>query len=198
MNNLPAVIAVVAGVLNVIGFVPYMRDILRRKTKPERAMWWIYAVLYGVLFAAQVDAGAGWLVWVTAAYIVSSVVIAILSIWYGYGRLHKRDMISLGIAVAGLVLWQLSDRPLVAIVLVIIVDFAGFWLTLVKTWHAPHTETLISWQLAFVTAVLSIFSVGARTLDVLIYPAYAVVGTGLLVWVIMYRRTKVTEDLSDF
>jgi hypothetical protein len=103
-DNLAVPIAVVAGVLNVVGFVPYLRDILRHKTKPERAMWWIYAVLFGVLFAAQVDAGAGWLVFVT----------------------------------------------------------------------------------------------GAWTLDVVIYPVYAVLGTGLLVWVIMHRRTKVKQDLPDF
>ncbi|HTE22573.1 MAG TPA: hypothetical protein VK674_06050 [Candidatus Limnocylindria bacterium] len=197
-DNLAVPVAVVAGLLNVLGFVPYLRDTLRRKTKPERAMWWIYAVLFGLLFAAQMEAGAGWLLFVTGAYIASSVVIAILSLWYGYGSFHKRDTISLVVAAVGLLLWQLSDRPLVAIVLVIIVDFAGFWLTLVKTWHAPHSETLISWQLAFVTAVLSIFSVGAWTLDVLIYPVYAVLATALIVWMIMYRRTKVTEDLPDF
>jgi hypothetical protein len=197
-DNLPAIIAVVAAGLNVIGFVPYLRDILRHKTKPERAMWWIYVVLYGVLFVAQMDAGAGWLLWVTSVYMLSSVAIAILSVWYGYGSFHKRDTISLGIAAAGLLLWQLSDRPLIAILLVILVDFAGFWLTLVKTWYAPRTETLVSWQLACVTAVLSIFSVGTWTLEVLIFPVYTALVTALLVWLIMYRRTKVTEDLPDF
>jgi len=161
-------------------------------------MWWIYSVLFGVLFAAQMSAGAHWLLLVTAAYIATSVAIAVLSVWYGYGSLHKRDAISLVIAITGLLLWQLTDKPLVAIILVIVVDFAGFWLTLVKTWHAPHTETLISWQLALVTAVLSIFSAGTWTLEVLLYPVYAVLATAFIVWMIMYRRTKVAEDLPDF
>jgi len=144
------------------------------------------------------SAGAHWLLLVTAVYIATSVAIAILSVWYGYGRLHKRDAISLVIAVVGLVLWRLTDRPLVAVMLVIIVDFAGFWLTLVKTWHAPHTETLIAWQLAFATAVLSIFSVGTWTIDVLAYPVYVVLAMALIVCMIMHRRTKVAEDLPDF
>ncbi|HTE57386.1 MAG TPA: hypothetical protein VK694_01470 [Verrucomicrobiae bacterium] len=199
-NDLAAVISITAGILNMVGFVPYVRDILRHKTKPERAMWWIYAFLFGVLFVAQMDANAGWLLLVTVSYIASSVAIAVLSVWYGYGGFHKRDTISFVIAALGLVLWLVTDTPLIAIVLVIIVDFAGFWLTLVKTWHAPHTETLISWQLAFVTAVLSIFAAGSWSLDVIIYPLYAVAGTGLLVWMIMYRRKKLepTEDLPDF
>ena len=82
--------------------------------------------------------------------------------------------------------------------MVIIVDFAGFWLTLVKTWQAPHSETLISWQLSLGAAVLSIFSAGTWRLSIVIYPLYAVAGTALLVWLIMYRRTIVKEDVADF
>lgn len=161
-------------------------------------MWWIYVFMFGVLFAAQMDAGGRWLLFITGAYLVESAVIAMLSLRYGYGSFHKRDTISLLVAAAGLLLWLATDMPLVAIILVIIVDFAGFWLTLVKTWHAPHTETLISWQLACVSAILSIFSISTWKFDVIIYPLYAAAATALLAWLIMYRRKKIVEDLPDF
>jgi len=187
-----------AGILNTVGLVPYVRDIFRHKTKPERAMWWIYAALFGLLFAAQMQAGARWLLLVTAAYILSTAVIAVLSLRYGYGTFHRRDVISLAIAALGLVMWLLTDKPLAAIAVVIVVDFAGFWLTLVKTWHAPHSETLVSWQLSFVGAILSIFSVGTWKFAVIVYPVYAILGNGFLVWLIMYRRTKIAVDPVDF
>jgi hypothetical protein len=197
-DTLRAVIGAAAAIINVLGFMPYIRDILRHKTKPERAMWWIYVFMFGVLFAAQMDAGGRWLLLITGAYLVESAVIAMLSVRYGYGSFHKRDTISLLVAAVGLLLWLATDMPLVAIMLVIIVDFAGFWLTLVKTWHAPHTETLISWQLACVSAILSMFSISTWKLDIVVYPLYAAVVTALLAWLIMHRRTKVTEDLPDF
>lgn len=189
---------VLAAVLNVSGTVPYVRDIFRRRTKPERAMWWIYAVLFGVLFFAQVDAGAGWLLLITATYVLAAILIAVLSVWYGYGRLHKRDVISFGIAALGLVLWALTSDPLLAILMVIVVDFAGFWLTIVKTWHAPHSETLLAWQLSFVAAIVSIFSIDTWKLSVLIYPVYSVLGIALLIAIIIARRRVVKEDPADF
>jgi hypothetical protein len=35
-------------------------------------------------------------------------------------------------------------------------------------------------------------------LTIIIYPLYAVLGTALIVWLIMFRRTKVLEDPKDF
>jgi len=197
-QSLVIVSAIVAGLLSVTGLVPYIRDIFRHKTKPERAMWWIYAGLFTLLFAAQWSAGAKWLLIISGTYVLSAVLIAILSLKYGNGRFHKRDGISILVALLGLVLWLVTDEPLLTILTVIVIDFAGFWLTLVKTWHAPHSETLISWQLSCVSAAISLLSIDKWTFAVASYPVYAVFGAGLLVWLIMYRRTKVHEDPADF
>jgi hypothetical protein len=193
-----AIFGITGALLNIIGNVPYVLDILRHKTRPQRSMWWIYAGLFVLLFAAQVGAGAKWVLVITAEYVLSSLLIAVLSLRYGFGTFHKRDLYSIAVAIAGLLAWLLTNNPLLAICMVIIIDFAGFWLTLVKTWHAPHSETLISWELSFVGALLSIFSVGTWSIAVIIYPVYAVLGTGLLVWLIIYRRRQVTQDPADF
>ena len=187
-----------SAVINLIGFVPYFLDILKRKTMPERATWWIYSVLFFLLLAAQRGAHAGWLLLASGSYVISSVFIALLSIKFGYGQFHKRHFVSILIAALGLILWQITDRPLIAILLVIIVDFAGFWLTLLKTWHAPHSETLIAWQLALLSYTVSLFSISNWTLSVVIYPIYAIVGGSTIVWVITQRRKKITVDPKDF
>jgi hypothetical protein len=193
-----AAIGVVSGIINLLGTVAYVRDIFRHQTKPERAMWWIYAVLFSVLFAAQVDAGARWVLLVTGGYVLSATFIAFLSLKYGYGKFHRRDVLSIVVAAFGLLIWWRYDEPLLAILMVIIVDFAGFWLTLIKTWHAPRTESLIAWQLSCIAAVLSVASVGELSFTVLVYPIYAALATLLIVWLIRYRRTKVAEDPADF
>lgn len=199
MHNIVVVVAAFAGgLVSVAALFPYIRDILLRKTKPERAMSWIYSALFGILFAAQLSAGATWLLIISGVYVLSSLLIAVFSLKYGYGKLHRRDSYSLVIAAVGLALWLSTDRPLLAILIVIAIDFAGFWLTLVKTWHAPHSETLVTWQLNCLAAVLSVFSISTWTLTLVIYPLYAVVGTALLVWLIMYRRTVIKEDPVDF
>src|SRR4051812_47298095 len=123
-SHTAAAIGIISAAVNIAGTVPYVIDIFRGKTKPERAMWWIYSFLFSILFAAQLQAGARWLLVVTAVYVMDSLLIAVLSLKYGYGRLHKRDIISAVVAVLGLLLWQIADSPLIAIVMVIVVDFA--------------------------------------------------------------------------
>lgn len=187
-----------AAAINVAGFFPYMLDILRGKTKPERAMWWIYSVLFIVLLIAQNGANAGWLLLATGSYIFSSVVIALLSIKFGYGKFHRRHLISAVVAIAGLILWRLTDQPLIAILLVIIIDSAGFWLTLLKTWHAPHSETLLAWQMALLSYFVSLLSIRNWTLNVIIYPLYAILGGTAIVWIITHRRKTISADPEDF
>lgn len=189
-----ATIAIIAGIINFVGLMPYIVDIFKRKTKPERAMWWIYTFLFMLLFAAQLKAGASWLLVVTAVYVLTSAVIAILSLKYGYGSFHKRDFYSIALALAGVGLWLSTDNPLTAIILVIVIDAAGFWLTLVKTWYAPYSETLISWQAACVSAALSLVAVGSWKFELLVYPLYALLGTGLIVGIILYRRAHFTQN----
>jgi hypothetical protein len=168
------------------------------KRSPNERCGGIYTGLFTLLFAAQRSAGATWLLIISGEYILNSALIAILSVKYGYGSFHKRDSISLLIAALGFAFWLATDKPVVAILSVIVIDFAGFWLTLVKTWHAPHSETLISWQLSCLSAVFSLFAISAWTFTITIYPLYAVLGTALIVWLIMYRRMKIKEDPIDF
>lgn len=197
MTQYVAVFAAVTGaVLNIIGLVPYLRDIFRGKTKPERAMWWIYTLLFGVLLAAQWSADARWLLLVSGVYVVSALLIAVLSVKYGFGTMRRRDWLSLCIAVAGLVLWWFTSEPLIAILIVIAIDMAGFWLTLVKTWQAPYSETLVSWRLSCAAAIISLLAITNWTLPVIVYPVYSIVGTAGIVWLIQYRRSKITEPTN--
>jgi hypothetical protein len=68
------------------------------------------------------------------------------------------------------------------------VDFVGYWLTTLKAWQAPHSETLISWVLATLAALLGVLAVGQYTLNRAIYPIFAVVAQGSLALVIFLRR----------
>ena len=197
-HTIVVIAAIIGGLISIIAAIPYIRDIFLGKTKPERAMWWIYSALFILLFAAQLSAGANWLLVISGTYILAPTVIAILSLKYGYGSFHKRDLWSLVVAALGIALWLLTDNPLMAILIVIVIDFAGFWLTLIKTWQAPHSETLITWQLNCLTAIVSLFSINTWSFAVVAYPVYAILATALIVWLIMYRRTKIKKDLNDF
>lgn len=191
---LQATLGVLSGVIGVIGMVPYIRDILLRKTKPERATWWIWLSLNFVAFAAQWAAGATWSLGMTVGQIIALLLIASLSIPYGYGTFSLKHIISLVVAAFGIILWRLTDEPVLALVIVVIVDFLAFWLTIRKTWRAPDTETLSAWVFATVAAAFGALAVASFDAVKLMYPLYITFGNlALVAIIILRRRTQARE-----
>ena len=130
----------------------------------------------------------------TAADAMAAGTIAVCSLRFGYGRLHRRDWISLGIAALGIGVSQVVSSPLLALLVVIGVDATGFWLTVYKTWQAPHSETLISWVLATVAGACGIVAIGKLDPTQLLYPIYIFGSNGLLAGIIIARRPHVSPD----
>ncbi len=184
-----AILGVTAGLLSFFSMFPYVRDILRGKTKPERATWWIWAVLSLVFLGAQWDAGATWSLGLTIGEAISLLIIAVLSLRYGYGKFTVRDYAAILIAGLGIAVWQLTDSPLAAILIVMTVDIAAYWLTLTKIWIAPKTETLSTWIMSVIAGALAVATVGEAGFVVLIYPLYVTVFDGAMTAIIISRRS---------
>lgn len=184
-----ALFGIASAVVNTIGLVPYLRDIFRHKTKPERATWWIWLTLNLIAFFAQLAAGATWSLGLMAGQLLAVGLIAILSLRYGYGHFHRKHYLSLAFAAVGIVLWRLTKDPLAALIVVVIVDFVAFYLTITKTWRAPDTETLSAWIFASVAGLCGLLAVGDYgDVTKMIYPVYIFIGNTFLVWVILARR----------
>jgi hypothetical protein len=189
-TTLLATFGILSAVVNTIGLFPYIKDILRHKTKPERATWWIWLALGSVAISAQIAAGATWSLFMVGAQTTAVAVIAFLSLKYGYGTFKRKDFLSLLIAMLGLVLWKVTSDPLYALLIVVAVDALAVWLTASKTWKAPHTETLIAWILSSLAGLFGLLAVGKLDLTQLIYPLYILVANSSVTWIIIYRRKK--------
>src|SRR6185437_7903902 len=99
------VFGVVAAALNLAAYVPYVRDILRKKTKPQRVTWLVFTVLAGISFASQLALGARASLWLIGAQMLSVLVVFILSLPWGVGGFKRLDVISLLGAGVGLACW---------------------------------------------------------------------------------------------
>ena len=108
-------------------FVPYIKDIFKNTTKPERASWLIWAILGLVIFFAQLAKGASNSLWFTGAQVLGDLTVFILAIKYGVGGLIKRDIIALFAAGLGLVLWYLTSEAAVALFIAIAIDATGLF-----------------------------------------------------------------------
>jgi hypothetical protein len=190
-HTVTAVLGITAAALQFIAMAPYFMDIVRGRTKPERATWWIWLLLNAVAVGAQIGAGATWSLLMSIAQLLVTGAVAVCSLKYGYGQFHKKDAAAMVVAVFGVFLWWLLDSPLAALIIVLLVDVVGYWLTLEKTWRAPHTETFATWAIGAVSGLMSAVAAGHWNLTHILYPLYIGLGNGLMAVVIMARRPVV-------
>jgi hypothetical protein len=183
-------IGLVSGIITIAGLLPYLRDIFRKTTKPERATWFIWMILGSIAFFSQLAKGATSSLWMTGVDTLAITIIFLLSIHYGVGGLAKRDIIALLVAFFGLVLWFFTKDAALALFLVILVDVSGSYLTIVKAHEDPGSETLISWFLAGLAGLLSAISVGSFNWILLSYPFYICLANWAVVAAMILGKRK--------
>ncbi len=170
--NLLTIFGVVSGVLSAICYVPYIRDIFKGSTKPERATWFIWSVLTVILLFAQLAKGATNSIWLTVVQALGVTVIFILSLWFGEGGLQRKDIVALGVATIGLVAWFITKDAAVALWLTIFIDFSGAILTIIKAYQEPETETQSTWIISSIAGLFGTLAVGSFSLGLLAFPVY--------------------------
>ncbi|CAN5196630.1 hypothetical protein BH11PAT4_BH11PAT4_7240 [soil metagenome] len=155
-------------------FVPYVRDMLRGTTKPERASWFIWAILGSIALSSQYAEGAQWSLVFPTLDTFFGIVIFGFSIKYGMGGFTRRDKASLGVAAFGLLIWYITSEPLVALIIVIAIDAAGSYLTVTKAYEAPESETMFSWVMTALAGIPALLAVGDWSFALAVYPVYIV------------------------
>lgn len=184
------VLGILGGILATIGIIPYIHDILRGTTKPERATWLIWTVLGSIAFFSQMAKGATNSLWMTGLETLGQAVVLILAFKFGRGSLQKKDTIALLIAALGLILWYFTKEASIALFIVIGIDFTGSVLTIQKSYEKPQTETLSTWVLAFIGGLLTILAVGKLDGILLSYPVFITVINGSIALSILLGRLR--------
>lgn len=161
-----------SGILIAISCVPYVIDIYRGKTKPQRATWFIWLVLLTIAFVAQVFEGGTWSLITTAVDWLGVLIIFILSIKHGVGGTSKMDIGALIGAGIGLVLWYLTSDPLYALLITVFIDFLGGWLTIVKTYKDPYSETWYAYLICGTGGFLGVIAVGELNFSLMLFPLW--------------------------
>ncbi len=183
-----------SGVIGFLCFVPYIRDIFKGTTKPERATWLIWSVLGGIAFFSQYAEGASHSLWMTSGQTLGVLIVFALSIKYGMGGLSRRDIVSLALAGIGLLIWYLTQHAVFALIIVIFVDALGLLLTTLKTYEYPETETLSTWVLAGIAGLLGTLAVGSLDPTLLAYPVYIFLANVVMVSIILIARRRRGND----
>jgi len=180
----------ISGFLITIEFIPYIRDILRHKTKPQRTTWFIFSVLGAIAFFSQAAKGASDSLWLPGIITVGVTVIFLFSLKYGVGGFQKKDYIALLIAFLGLIAWYFTKEAAIALYIVILIDAAGVYLTAEKAYRDPNSETMILWILSSIAGIFAMLAVGKWDIVLLSYPFFIFVADAAIVAAMILGRTR--------
>jgi len=179
-----------SGTLSVVAIIPYIYDILKGNTKPERASWFIWSALGLIAFFSQMEKGATNSLWMVGTSTVAVIVVSLLSLKLGYGGFSKRDKISLLIAAFGILLWFITKEAAFALFITIFVDSIGSFLTTLKSYEDPESETISTWIIASIAGVFSALSVGEWNFILLVYPLYIFLANFIVFAAIILGKRK--------
>lgn len=84
-------LAILASAIGFLGYIPYYRDIFAGRTKPHVFSWFVWGLVTGIAFFAQIMAGGGAGAWVTGFTSALCTSIAIIALYKGENTITKID-----------------------------------------------------------------------------------------------------------
>jgi len=187
-----AALPIVSALLTLISPVVYGRAILRGEAKPHRTTR-LVLLLISLLIASSIFAQHNHVaIWLAGASALQSMFIFGLSMKHGLGGKDKSDIVCLLIALLGIVLWQVTKHPLIALYCAIAADFTGMIPAILKTYKRPDTEIWAFFAIDTVAGLLTLIASKRWTFQDISYPFYILLINGLMVGIIL-RRTSTTK-----
>ncbi|MGC1176595.1 MAG: hypothetical protein WA843_00855 [Candidatus Saccharimonadales bacterium] len=181
-----ALIGEIAGVLGILQIIPYVIDIFRGHTKPERATYFIWFIVDTVTITSYIAVGARTTIWVGLVYVFSGLLIFGLSIKYGMGGYSTFDIICLVLALIGLTLWVTSKNALLALYFSVFVATIGYLPTIKKAYFYPETENTLSWTITACTGILNFFALTSFTLTLAFPLISSAITSGLVAYLLLF------------
>jgi hypothetical protein len=195
-SGMKDILAVAGALATLLATVPYLVDIIKKKTKPNIVSWITWTVLTGIGTVAAFAAGEWRTAIQTMAVMVWTLSVVLLGLRYGIAKFTRFDTFCQAGAVVGLVLWFVFNSPAIAIVAAVTIDMIGALPTLRHSWLEPDEETWQTFALAVFGPVFTIVSVSAYSIESLLYPGYFVLINGAIAAIVVYRRQQMGISLG--
>ena len=144
-----------------------------QKTRPSRSTFWIWTVVQIMMVTTYLGTGETIAAGVGIAYASTILVIAFLSIRYGYStRWEVLDWVCAGGALITVLLWYFSIDAVLVLLLAIATDFFACIPTIMKVWKDPTSESRMAWAGTVVACGLNFFAVKQWGIESLLYIPY--------------------------
>ena len=192
------ILSILAGILVVIGDIPYIVSILRKEkpNKPSKASWIIWAILDTIAFAGMVaeDSVNGQII----GTVLGVWVVMALALIYGKPGFTKLEKFCLIGAVFGLILWKIIG-PVAGVVTSLILIFIGSLPTFDKARKNPGGEDGLSWIIWWLSSLVQLIALQKWDLAHAAQPVVFITSSTIMLCLIyIIPRKKFYKDDEGF
>ncbi len=160
--------------VQLIGVFFYVKGTIRGEIKPNRMTWLMWAIAPLIAsFAAFAD-GVTWAVLPVFMSGFSPFLVFLASFVNkeAYWKLERFDYLCGALSVLALVLWAITNEPVVAIVFAILSDAAAAIPTLIKSVRYPETESAWPYLTGVFNSLTSFAAIKSWTFSSYAFPVY--------------------------
>lgn len=153
----------------VWGYIPYIRSILKRTTKPTLSAWLSWLSIDMVIIAAMISKHS--IVWQMFVYAAGSIIVIILCLFKRASLEWKAlDSLCVGLVIMAMFGWYFTGDANVAIVISIIANTVGSIPMLRNLWIDPHNESLECWLYALLASTFGVLAIPSMTIAYALAP----------------------------
>lgn len=182
------VLTILAICISLFGYVPYIIDSIKGKTKPHSFSWFTWSLISFLAFGIQLSKGGSSGSYINLFMGLICTVNFINGLRYGIKNIKLVDIIAFILAIIAVVLWLIVSQPLLSIILIVFIDSMSFIPTFRKSWNKPNEETIVTWILSVIKNILNIFALEVVSFTTAVYPIYSLIVNGMFVLMLFYRK----------
>ena len=180
---------IIAGILSLFAYIPYIAGIIRRKIQPERSLYLIWTLMHVLTVMSYYALGARETIWVPLAFVVGSATITVLSFFYGKEGWGIIEKFALGVAFISAVRWIYFNSVLFALAANLAISIISYVPGVKRRLENPkEDEDLIGWTLFFVGSLLNLFAITNWSLAIASLPVVVFVEHGAVFGVTAFNR----------
>lgn len=164
------IFGIIAALLVVTAFIPYLVKINRGVVKPHPFTWLIWTITASSICMLQFSNGAGAGAYGSGAMAVFSLFVFASTVRRGMPRVHYIDVICLIIALLGIATWLVVKEPVLSIAILLSVELVGFVPTFLKAWRKPYEDSAVLWLLSGIRQTMSLLAIQQYNVVTLLNP----------------------------
>lgn len=187
-------LGIVATLLTIAVFIPYICSILRGTTRPHAFSWIIWGSTTLTVFAAQLADNGGAGAWPVGISGIITLYVAFLAYrTQADNSITPTDWIFFTAALCAIPCWYITSSALPAVLLLTTIDILGYGPTIRKAIVKPFEEQALLYVLMSFRNLIAIAALENYSLTTVLFPAATTMANMAVIFLLLFRRKYVTS-----